>query len=518
MLLNDRTDNGESPNLDTLGTAERPEQEAELLQGSPNQARSGPRARRLAAAMIAWSKDVHRPFLVSLNGFQEALVALRQLHEFVGPALAEREDTSLAGDIQKALRGTSETQRKLVAEFIGDAGPGLVTGETFFVAKEEEDGQGGAGSKDRTKEAEENSENESSPMESWNRLEEAFGNDIDIAIDVLSLAYRSVIGPNRARLLRGSLLISAISALETLVGDLVRQYFLLNPGAMSDEPRFSLKQLQGFESIDQARFEAATIRAEGVAGGDLSDWTDWLKNFPKIKLETHCSDYKALFEAFQRRHVQVHNDGRVSRRYYEKVASVVGESPPVGTYLEIGDEYLNAALDEVETVGNLLAASVWSKVLPDQMPVIVHQLYLRSYDLMLERRWPAVRSLCGFAKIGNADADLLTICRVNELLAMKELGEPIDEVLADWDVSALGPRFQFAHVCLGGDFAELETEITTLIESGVMAWDEILEWPLLAGFREDTRFPRLAATLGKPTTAEESDPVASANADPEVGP
>ena len=404
--------------------------------------------------------------------------ALRHMHEFVAPSVAEVEDTELDAEARAAVKGLNDEQRAAVLAVLNEAAVGLMTGATIVGVS--------------TPGEETKSSDDSKRMESWDKVVEVLGPESDVAMDVLTLMYRKMIEPNRARLLRGSLLTSAISTLESLMGDLVREYFLHNPGAMSDEPSFSLRQLQEFDSMQQAAYEAATIRAEAVTGSDLADWSKWLKNYPDISIETHCHNWAALYEAFQRRHVLVHNGGRVSRRYHQKVERVVGSSEEIGSLLPVDQEYLDSAFDEIETIGNLLGANVWAKSLPDQEAVIVHGLYLRTYDLMLEARWPAVKSICSFAVKGDADADLLTIHRVNELLARRELGEDISGALQAWDASALDLRYQFAKECLDGDLDILNERIPRMLDSERLSWAEVEEWPLLAAFRADGRFTELA--------------------------
>jgi hypothetical protein len=466
-----------------------PQEAAELLRGKPNQARNGPRARRLATAMIGWSENVYRPFLLAMHTFHESVTALRQMHESVGPTIEKDADTQFQADMDAALADLGPEKRKVVSEFVMEAGPGIFSGEVFFTSKAQPDGEQSADGK-----------KERATLDSWEKIEDAFGRDTQVAVEALSLAYRRAVGPNRERLLRGSLLTSAISVLETLMGEIVQHYFLLNPSTMGDEPRFSLKQLQEFDSMEDARYEAARTRAESVAGGDLGDWSKWLEGHPKIKLETHCFDYEALFEAFQRRHILVHNGGRVSRRYQDKVGRIVkGDPPELGTHLDVSADYLEAAFNEIETAGNLILSGVWAKCLAEQMPVIVHQLYIRTYDLMLEGRWQPVKAMCEFAQHGKADQDLLMICKVNGLLADRELGEPIDGTLDRWDVSALDMRFRFAHVCLRNDPDVIAAEIPKSIEQKRLTWDEVLEWPLLGPFRKTPQFGTLAAAQSGPT-------------------
>lgn len=461
----------------------------ELLRGTPNQARTGARARRIAAAVRDWSEDVHRPFVVALNRFQESLIALRQLHEAIDPLLTDLEETHVDEEVRAALVGLTEEQVTAVAEFVDDTVPGLINGAVYFYVR-----PGGRPS-ERTKNQ---GDKEPSSAPPWEAITEILGDRADVALDVLSIAYRANLGPSRAYLLRGSLMTSAIAAFEALLVDFATQYYLLNPGAMGDEPEFSLKKLKQFDSLEDAEFDAAVRRAEDVTQGDLQDWAKWLAKHPKVKLETHCIDFDSLFEILQRRHIQVHNGGFVSRRYREKMISAVGDSADLGRFLDIDEIYLNNAFDQIETVGNLIAANVWTKCMPDQEPAAMFALYQRSYDLLLLGRWSAVVKICSMAQGGDSEQSLKMIHRVNELLARKRMGEDIEAQLNEWDVSALGPRFRLAKLCLADDLDGVAVAIPKMLDKQDLGWPEVVEWPILKEYRTDNRFRELAAERDLP--------------------
>lgn len=482
----------------------------ELLKGTPNRARTGDRARRLAALSIEWADGVHRPFTVALHAFHESLIALRQLHFAIGPTIEDLERAHDRGDeVKAALDGLNAEQVKAILDYVNQALPGVVSGSIYFslaeLAPAEETGGDGYEGIDSP-----------STSPAWVRMEELLGpEEMHRALDVLTLAYRRMLGPGRARILRGSLLTAGVGAFEALLGSLIQEYYLLNPGALGDETKFSLKDLQGFNSIEDARYEAASRKVDSVLAEDLASWSKWLKEFPKIKLETNCISYSNLFELFQRRHVTVHNAGYASRRYIEKVRSVAPDhAVEEGELLPVDADYLDTAFDELEATGNLLAAGIWCERLPDQEQVVIHSLYQRTYDLMLDGRWDPVVCICSVAKkrSKSADANLIEIHRVNEMLGRKRRGEAIEEPLSEWDVSAMHPRYAIAKAALEDDVESLALMIPRAIDAEHLGWKDVLEWPLLSEFRDSAEFQVIAGKRGLPVEAQDDPLIAEAEA------
>jgi hypothetical protein len=179
---------------------------------------------------------------------------------------------------------------------------------------------------------------------------------------------KASIGPDREVLLRGALLTVAIGALEVLVAAAATGFYRSKPSALGDERKFSLKDLEALDSIDEARDEAIASRTENLVHGDLADWAQWFEKHPKILLENLALNYSTLFEVFQRRHIIVHNGGNVSRLYIKRMSQFGVDAPPLGRALPVDAAYLTRAFAEVEVLGNLIAIGTWAKAWPEEEP------------------------------------------------------------------------------------------------------------------------------------------------------
>jgi hypothetical protein len=141
-----------------------------------------------------------------------------------------------------------------------------------------------------------------------------------VVTEFVNHLVRTLGAPRRESLLRRSLLVTAFGAFEVLVGALVREFYLEHPGAIGDEPKFTLKDLQDLETLDDARDHAVSVKVDSLLQEDLARWEKWFANHPKLTMANLCIDRAALDEMFQRRHIVVHNNGLVSRLYLRRLA------------------------------------------------------------------------------------------------------------------------------------------------------------------------------------------------------
>jgi hypothetical protein len=272
-----------------------------------------------------------------------------------------------------------------------------------------------------------------------------------------------------------------------------------------------IARASAFDSLEDAQEDAISKKVDAVLHGDLDEWSKWLKQFPDLNLESLCIDYRTLFELFQRRHVILHNGGRVSRLYLRRMERFGNREPLVNTPLPVDDVYLERAFDELEALGALLVAGVWSKAWPKEEPAAIHSLYLRSYDLLLAGRWIAVEKICSIGKkLKSSDEASRHIFQVNEWVAQKRL-RGIDAVLDQvraWDTSALSLRFTFVQAALADDLDRAFDIVDQLLAAQELELDDLLEWPVLEEMRADERF----AALVKRTASAQGDSGATASA------
>ena len=58
--------------------------------------------------------------------------------------------------------------------------------------------------------------------------------------------------------------------------------------------------------------------------GEIESWNDWFAENGDAQFADLAMDFDAIQEAFQRRHIVLHNGGLASRQYVHKVRGRVG--------------------------------------------------------------------------------------------------------------------------------------------------------------------------------------------------
>lgn len=336
--------------------------------------------------------------------------------------------------------------------------------------------------------------------EELDQLGDELARDPEIApvlIHLFRVLDREFVAPERQTLTRGLLLTAATAAFETLLAALLSLFYGAHPEALGDEQKFSLSDLEAFDSIDDAREDAIGRKVDSVLHGDISEWSAWLERNTKLRLDNLTIDYATLFEILQRRHVILHAGSRASRLYCRRMREFGVEPPSVGARLDVTDAYLERAFDELQALGSLLVVGIWAKAYPNEEKVALHGLYLESYDLMLDRRWAAAEKICAIGKLSrDNDESARQVFQANEWLALKRQHgiDRIREEVEAWDTSALGRRFRFMQKVLIDDLDAAFLAAKNLMRTGQLDEDDLLEWPALSEMRADERFGELIAS------------------------
>jgi hypothetical protein len=231
--------------------------------------------------------------------------------------------------------------------------------------------------------------------------------------------------------------------------------------------------------------------------GGLDDWGGWFKSNCDEDLSRVAMDWDDVVEAFQRRHVVIHNGGLVSRQY---LSNVPAASSKVGERLPINHDYLVHVFDELDVLGTALVVRAWGSWHKDQRDQSAGRLLQRSYELMLAERWTAVDSLCKIGAKLHCSAERRESIKVNGLNSRLELAGP-DEIRGEveaWDVSASADRFRLAKLVLLGDLAGASKMADALLKSGELTQGQLNEWPVLRTLREHRAGGQLPSTAPSP--------------------
>lgn len=442
--------------------------------------------------------------------FWKTLDALREMHRSMSAVVGDLDTKRLTWEEVVAVQGlTPEKQQKLV-DYISEL-------EEERRLEEEAEIENG----------EPRSEDDQLTISDRDReiLGSIFGSDGEkAALARIGLKARMLnIVPERRWFLNGALLTMAIGALEVLVGGIRARRHDLYPGTLStDKKEFSLDDLRRYESLAEAEEDAIAkevedfLRQEGFA-----QWMEWYNQTTGLSCQDYAMDFAALEEAFQRRHLIVHNAGRVSRRYRSYQGSVE-EEPEVGQRLPVDDSYLVSTFEQLDAFGTLILIGAYSKWEPDEEETAYVWLVEHCYESMLAGRWPVAKKLASYGKLLRHPAEASKhVFQVNEWLAFKRLGE-FEVVKSDveaWDTSALGLGFRTAQAALLGDNMDRTFELVIeAVRADELGETSLIEWPLFEELREDERFlPLLELARATPDDSRIVLPAAGAKAPKKLG-
>jgi len=295
----------------------------------------------------------------------------------------------------------------------------------------------------------------------------------------------------RVPILNESLLTTAVAGFEVFVANAVTAFYHLCPDALkADETKYSLADIEGFETLGEFRESCIERVSEGLLHGGLDDWMTWFDQRSQITLPDISRDPARLREVFQRRNMMIHNSGVVRRQYLKKVRGI-SPLPALGDKLKVDSVYLHEATDLLAVAAVNIAAAIARSLIKSTEDSHPSDSLVSNaaYGALKDGRYEATIALTE-AGIKTCRSDYLKlIIKVNRLIALKSTGEAslVESEVRAWQVSALTPRFKLAKHALLDELEEAVKLVKAMIERGELSESEWSDWPLLADVRVYTK-------------------------------
>lgn len=294
-------------------------------------------------------------------------------------------------------------------------------------------------------------------------------------------------------ILRRSALIMAVTQLDALVADLLRAFYGRFPEALDgEEHKLSFKDLCELGSLDIAREVVLARRIDAVLHSSSRDQLSFFSKRLKVDL-SHLEPYlDILDETVQRRHIWVHNGGRVSKLYLSRVApSLIQKFSAVeGEVLPVDSTYLRRAIDRVNLAGVVLGQQCWRKWAPEESAAANDALNENIFDTISDGRYTAAQYLGEYGRgVCKSPDSVRRNTVLNLAQAYKWAGKPdraLQVVVAeDWTSCSL--RFQLAVAVIKDDFETAVRLLPLALKSGDVSTPLIETWPIFREFRKDAR-------------------------------
>lgn len=302
--------------------------------------------------------------------------------------------------------------------------------------------------------------------------------------------------PRQKALLYETCLISLVSIVEWFYSQLMSDLYRWYPDRLNTKDAcFSLRDLEGFESIADAVEQMIEDRVSRHVHESIDAWIDDLVKWFSIPPETPIVARRSMVvEVVRRRDVFVHNGGCVSRLYLARVgkedsALIVGLKK--GDQLKVDHEYLDRAIELMETAFCSLALAIWRRADADDPGFRASYLLDLSFDALCEGRFSLAQYVGGYVRSDATAPDWeRTAAKVNEWIAMKEVAglDCIDQAVQQFDVSALSDEFKIAKLALLNSFDTLVEQLPDQLDRRVIRPEHLREWPLFGPLRDSDRW------------------------------
>jgi hypothetical protein len=309
------------------------------------------------------------------------------------------------------------------------------------------------------------------------------------------------------RVLHESVLMTLTSRSEWFIAQLLHLYLQRYPGAAGiSEPFFSVDDLESLQTIDDARAVLLTHKVESIMRDPLEDWLRFLREKPKLSMSYLAEQKPKIEEVFLRRNLVVHNGGRVSRKYLQRVDEALRKGMNLGETAEISTGYLNDSIDLLEQNLVMAGAELWKKLEPtdDHRGSLLLNLAVQRLE---EHRWDMARAFSRFGMYDNSLPEFTRLSnQINYWQSFKWAGryEEIRGEVEASDFSAKSPLFQLAHATIRDDFEAVFRYLPEVLESGTLRKNDLLVWPLFQALRQRPEFASYAPHADE-STAEPSN-------------
>lgn len=305
-------------------------------------------------------------------------------------------------------------------------------------------------------------------------------------------AFRALGRPyEHKQLLYKSSLFALTAAVEWFVSDMLHVYLDQHPDIVETREKvFSYRDLQSFDSINDARKHILSSRIEEILRGSLDSWIEFFRQKLGLSMSYLDSDLPELREVMQRRNVLMHNGGIVNSIYFRNVDSKQREGIRLGDKLNIDVAYLDSAIEVFQRTFVLISAELWKKKIrvDDSRTDMLIKI---TFDHLLSGRWTIARALSYFGlKDSGAKEMDRCICQLNYWQAMERLGcyHEVRQEIEDSDYSGKHPFLQLGLYALTNDGDQFFSLLPSVLASGGISPKQLDEWPIFYRMREDRRY------------------------------
>jgi hypothetical protein len=297
-----------------------------------------------------------------------------------------------------------------------------------------------------------------------------------------------------AQLQRDAVVVISISVFEAYLAGLVEAYFLQVPSAMAgDEKVISGDDLGLASTLDDLRQLIASRRARSLLNETAEGWGKWFSDRIGIRVGDLGCDWTILTEAFERRHVLVHNEGAADARYVKKTGAPIA----LGTKLSTDGEYISKFLSEVIVAATALLAEWWTRLAPATGKAVHPLVLLTFFDLQARSLWDtAARTGEAVLRAERLPSDVRASIQVRTWNASKRASgvAAIRNEVTAWRDAAGSVRISLEAAALLDDLSLVFELLPPLLDTGEETVIGIAREAIYSDVVRDERWRKIVAT------------------------
>jgi hypothetical protein len=298
---------------------------------------------------------------------------------------------------------------------------------------------------------------------------------------------------SQAELLYRSSFVMLVSYFDFLLSDLIHNFYRKYPESLSgrDLP-LTLSELKLLGGVDEAIDSVINKEADSVLYKSLREQKLYLKNTLKIDTKDSIINWDKLVEAVERRHIVVHNDCKINRRYLTSVdlTQIPEKTKDLkeGRQVRITESYFRSVFEEICVSGIVLLQCCWRKWEKDDTSDADSSLNADIYDALLKENWTCAERLGLYSKeckVTNQAYRLVLDINYCQSLKWQGKTNELEEELKKFDISALSPQFALALYALKSDRDNFYKNIEHAITVDKIKETDFIKWPLFRELRKD---------------------------------
>lgn len=313
--------------------------------------------------------------------------------------------------------------------------------------------------------------------------------------------------PNQGYLLWKSNFVLLISAFEYLFADIISFYYKFYPNSALDKTvEVDLSELKNCSSIEEYIEIVISNKIESLLYKSIDKQLEFIEKDIKLDLERELIDWEIIKEATLRRHLIVHNDCKINKRYLKEanLEKVTDHSNlKEGENIVISPEYFDRVYQEVFLAGNLIIQNSIRKWLKKYEQIANIDLIDLTFDGSKEKEFIIAEKIGKYGKRHNSfNNDFHFRININYCLALKGQNkkDELDKEIKQIDISNLSPVYVVAYYALQDDKQNVLKNLQNAKTVDKLEWQFIEEWPLFEGLRKDKDFLEKAKKIFTPRT------------------